>query len=256
MSFDPGTAELLAQFFSDTFLGIHLVTLGMSLHSQLYGNPATDRKVHTLLLVVTLAMGVIGMFNASLGVALNILAWHKQSNNVYIDAPWPYKLINVNIVVQSLIGDATWIYRCWIVYERRWRAISVSILLWIAGLVVSILVVIKAGPEHRDNGINNPSLTPYIGSALVLTVVLNVVTTSLIVFRIWNVSRGVRTHMAAQQKLTYVIRIVVESGLLYTLSAIFVLITSILKSNVDYIAGHCFVQGTPTLFRQQLNFVQ
>ncbi|OCH94025.1 hypothetical protein OBBRIDRAFT_885108 [Obba rivulosa] len=242
MPFDPGTAELLAQFFADILLGIHLVALGMSLWSQLYSNSVRGRRVHSFLVIATVAMGLIGMFNAALGVALNILAWDRKTVMVYIDAPWPYKLINVNIVVQSLIGDATWIYRCWIVYERNWKAIIFSIFLWISGLVVSTLVVVKAGPTHRFKGINDPSLTPFIGSALVLTVVLNIVTTTLIVLRIWRVSRGIRIYIVGQQRLTYVMRIIVESGLLYTLSAILVLMTSVFKSNLDYIAGHCFVQ--------------
>ncbi|OCH91913.1 hypothetical protein OBBRIDRAFT_487581 [Obba rivulosa] len=242
-------ARILTLFFTNIFLGIHLVTFGVSLYTQLWKNPANGRPIKRLLVAVTLAMGIIGMLDAGLDVALNIKVWTSGNVSLFSDvAYWINVVKDSDKAIQPLIGDGILTYRCWVVWERRWQAIVVSTILWFAGLAVSIAVIAKSAMLKGFTGINAPSLTPFLGAAYTLTVALNILTTSLIVYRIWIVSRDVRRYIAGQDKLTYIIRIIIESGALYSITALVTLLTAVSKSNADYIMGNALVQMTGICF--------
>ncbi|EMD31409.1 hypothetical protein CERSUDRAFT_119791 [Gelatoporia subvermispora B] len=242
-------ARILTLFFTNIFLGIHLVTFGISLYTQLWKNPAQGRPTKKLLVAVTLAMGIIGVLDASLDAALNIQVWTTDNVSLFSDvAYWINVVKDSDKAIQPLIGDGILTYRCWVVWERRWKAVVVSVVLWFAGLGVSLGVIAKSAMLKGFDGINAPSLTPFLGAAYTLTVALNIITTSLIVYRIWIVSREVRRYIAGGDRLTYVIRIIIESGALYSVTALVTLLTAVSKSNADYIMGNVLVQMTGICF--------
>ncbi|EMD36422.1 hypothetical protein CERSUDRAFT_106312 [Gelatoporia subvermispora B] len=242
-------ARLLALFFTDTFLGIHLVTMGMALWIQLHKDPARGKRTNWLLVIVTIIMGVVGILDATLDIVLNIRVWTTGDLTLFTErASWINIEKNVNQFVQPLIGDAILIYRCWVVYERRWMMIVVPALLWVATCVMSMFTMVLSADIASTSGINAAFLTPFISSAFSLTVALNIVTTSLIVLRIWNISRDVRRYSTGNNKVAFVVRIIIESGLLYTLTAVIILGTVVAKSNADYIPGDCLVQITGIAF--------
>ncbi|OCH94041.1 hypothetical protein OBBRIDRAFT_217729 [Obba rivulosa] len=242
-------AQILALFFTNIFLGIHLVTFAMALWAQLVKNPGRGRKINWLLVSVTLVLGTIGMLDATLGTVLNIEAWSGGGLDVFTNDSWINDVRVVDQIIPPVVGDAMLTYRCWIVYERNWKSIVVPVFLWIAGSVLSVVIIVKSVTIKSASGVNDPSLTVFYGVALALTVALNVITTSLIVIRIWRTSRNVRRYIReGHERLIYVIRIIVESGLMYTLAAMATLFTAVTQSNADYIVGDCLVQITGIAF--------
>jgi len=242
-------SRILALFFTDIFLGIHLVTLALSLWIQLYKNPARGMRTNWLLVAATVVMGIIGVVDAALDAVLNVHVWTGGDLELFTDrASWINIIKNFDQFVQPLIGDAILIYRCWMVFERGWLAISLPILLWIATFVTSMMFMVLAAMTNSSSGVNATSLTPWVASAFSLTVILNIITTSLITIRIWNVSRYIRPHIVGQSKVAWMIRVIIESGLLYTLTAIIMLATSVAKTNADYIPGDVLVQMTGIAF--------
>ncbi|EMD36522.1 hypothetical protein CERSUDRAFT_95817 [Gelatoporia subvermispora B] len=208
-------------------------------------------------------MGIIGMLDASLDVVLNIKVWTADNVSLFLNvAYW----MNVLKAIQPLIGDdilvrnrvqlafssdsynAPQIYRCWIVWERRWTAIIVPVVSWFAGLGASLELIARSATTNNVDGINAQSLTPFIGAAYTLTVALNIIATSLIVYRICTVSCDVRQYIAGHDRLHYVIRIIIESGALYSATAVLTLFTTISKCNADYIMANVLVQMTGICF--------
>ncbi|OCH91672.1 hypothetical protein OBBRIDRAFT_886786 [Obba rivulosa] len=243
------TAQILALFSMSILLGVHLVVFVMSIWTQVWVNPACGKRTNWLLVAVALAMGAIGIFNAALDVHGNIWAFTTGNPAVFLDASsWGYIVGKVDEAVPGLIGDAVLIYRCWIVYGRRWNVVIFAVLLWTSCMAFALFVVIKSALVQYPDGINNPATTPFISGALGASVLLNVTTTSLIVFRIWRATQSMREQAAGQNKLTYINRIIIESGLLYTISAVIFLFTVVIQSNAIYITGECFVQMTGIAF--------
>ncbi|EMD32280.1 hypothetical protein CERSUDRAFT_88274 [Gelatoporia subvermispora B] len=198
--------------------------------------------------MITLVMGVIGTLDASLTTAINIRAWSTGDLTQFINSSWMNDVKMVDQVLMPLIGDAMLTYRCWIVYEHSWRAIIPSSLLWLVGFGLCIVLNIKAAVLTSAVGINDPSLTPYIASLLAITVVQNILTTSLIIHRIWSVQRDIRRHGVLHGNVIFIVRTIVESGVLYTSSAVILLGTAVVRNNADYITGDALVQITGIAF--------
>ncbi|OCH94027.1 hypothetical protein OBBRIDRAFT_217018 [Obba rivulosa] len=242
-------AELLAQFFSDILLGAHLVTFGMTLWSQFCSNPTQGRRINKLLVITSSILAIVGMFNAGLHVSFNIRAWETGDTDLIYGYGWLSSMTIVDIVISALTGDTILVYRCWIIYERRLKVVLPSILLWLGAVILAVFVtVVGASTSGSLFGDGHGWLVPITVTAIALSVLLNVITTSLIVLRILKTYRQLNTHFPSRRNLSYVIRIVVESGLIYTSAAIALVVTCALAISAVFILSNCLIQVTGIAF--------
>ncbi|KAF7326529.1 hypothetical protein MVEN_02611000 [Mycena venus] len=155
---------------------------------------------------------------------------------------WVNVVKTVDVILQTLLGDGMLIYRCWIVYEKSWRIIVFSLLLWL-GTAACTAVGLRIGATlHSHALITSGSLQPAIISFWVLTITQNFVTTGLLISRIYRIDRQ-NTRFAyysassankGPTRLQRAIRIILESGLMYTVTALVTFITFISGSNSAY----------------------
>lgn len=131
------------------------------------------------------------------------------------------------------------IYRCWIVYGRSWVAITVPVILAIAGLVCIAFSIFLEVTLPSASQFASP-YKQVVVSTWALTICINVITTcpcsffrlgysqisplcpALILFRIWRVDRmnaGLLDQSTANGPYRHSKRIIIESGLLYTIVA-------------------------------------
>ncbi|KAJ6566306.1 hypothetical protein B0H19DRAFT_871660, partial [Mycena capillaripes] len=215
------------------FWGIYVVTLGFCLKALLRTQNRWKRpaEISKPMLVVTVLMGCIATFDMCLTFAINLNAF------VFYHGPggpkaafdntsgWMDVMGTIDVIAQIVLGDIMLIYRCWIVYGRSWIAIIVPVILAIAGLVCIALsifleVTLPAASQF------DTSYKQVVVSTWALTICINVVTTSLILFRIWSVDRlnvGLISQNSAPRSANSPYhnakRIIIESGLLYTTMA-------------------------------------
>ncbi|OCH89306.1 hypothetical protein OBBRIDRAFT_732881, partial [Obba rivulosa] len=190
--------RLIALLFASVFLGVHLVTLSICLWAPLGHKSTRNTSVNYLLVIVAVCMGIVGI--------LDVLAAAVTAGNfnLFSDvSSWHNQVKDVNQCVQLLIGDAVITYRCWIVYERKWQPVIVSIVIWTATLVTSIVFIERSALLTTSAGVNAPAHD-----------------IPIIVIRIWNASQNVRAWVQGRNRLAYVARISLESGLVYTTTAI------------------------------------
>ncbi|KAF9450829.1 hypothetical protein P691DRAFT_809353 [Macrolepiota fuliginosa MF-IS2] len=125
-------------------------------------------------------------------------------------------------LTSNLIADVFLIFRCYMVWGRRKRVITVPTILLLVSTVFGFVFQGLAPSQARDYGI----------IFLWLTFALNTSVASLIAFQIWWMSRElsrVPTGPVHTNKCCYIIAIVMESGALYP---IYVLISVVVKSLV------------------------
>ncbi|KAF8205928.1 hypothetical protein K438DRAFT_2014309 [Mycena galopus ATCC 62051] len=226
----PAESQLLTQLLESIFWGIYVVTLGFCLQALLRIQNRWKKPIEISkpMLAVAVIMGCIATFDMCLTFAININAF------VFYDGPggpkaafdntsgWMDVMGTVDVIVQTVLGDIMLIYRCWIVYGRSWTAIAVPVVLAVAGLAcigvtVFLEVTLPAASQFAS---------PYkevVVSTWALTICINVITTSLILFRIWRVDRqnaGLisQSTVSPSRKGPYynAKRIIIESGLMYT----------------------------------------
>jgi hypothetical protein len=148
---------------------------------------------------------------------------------------------------------ASQIYRTWVVYEYNWMVIILPILLMIGDPVCGLSIAL-AESKLTAGSWTSPIIENWMKSYIVLTLSLNLMCTSesslgtfsergtdrvmavLITTRILKVSRtsadaGITGSARALKK---VMRIIVESGLIYTAHSLLFLVFSTLQSNALY----------------------
>ncbi|KAJ7119029.1 hypothetical protein C8R44DRAFT_536202, partial [Mycena epipterygia] len=236
---------LLSQLLESIFWGVYVVTLGFCLKELLRTQNRWKKaaEISKPMLAVTILMGVIATFDLCLTFVINLNAF------VFYDGPggpkaafdntsgWLDVMGSTDVILQTVLGDVMLIYRCWIVYGRSWLAIAVPIILAIAGLICIGFTIFLEVTLPAASQFSSPYKQVVI-STWALTICINVITTSLIVFRIWRVDRqnsGLLSQntISLSSKSPYhnARRIIIESGLLYTTVATGTAIVYISGSN-------------------------
>ncbi|KAJ7913680.1 hypothetical protein B0H13DRAFT_1612331 [Mycena leptocephala] len=147
------------------------------------------------MLVVTILIGCIATFDMCLTFATNLNAF------VFYDGPeglkdafdntsgWMDSIFSpIYRSFQTVLGDIMLIYRCWIVYGRSWIVIAVPVTLAIAGLICIALTIFLEVTLPAASQFESP-YKQVVNLTWALTICINIITTSLILFRIWRVDR-------------------------------------------------------------------
>ncbi|KAF8197778.1 hypothetical protein K438DRAFT_1473257, partial [Mycena galopus ATCC 62051] len=143
-----------------------------------------------------------------------------------------------------IIGDFVLLYRCYIVYGRRWIVIAPSFMLYLAGIAMTVkLLEVQITTRNAAITLTSNIIKPWSSAFFAITAAQNVLTTSLLVWRIWLVEhqneqfRDGNTSLSApvhQPQLRKVIRVVGESGLAYSTLVFLTFVVDMCNSNTLY----------------------
>ncbi|KAF9009907.1 hypothetical protein BDQ17DRAFT_1421206 [Cyathus striatus] len=248
--FPTTEAHIVGLFVQSTLFGIFWVTAGFTAQALLF----TDRKlrrasqINWILFGGAAALCFLSTLDIALALYHAILAFvlTKQlggAAEVYNDiSSWINILKSAAVYTETIIGDFMLIYRCWIVYFKSWKVIIPSIILWLGCLLCEIRIL-SVGAILRASTTANASLElfPYQCAFWALTVVLNISTTTLLIWRLWKVDRDSSRYRYQSDEsggggtLRHVMISILESGLLYTITAFVTCITFVTKSPAVYV---------------------
>ncbi|KAF9556530.1 hypothetical protein CPC08DRAFT_711128 [Agrocybe pediades] len=238
-------ATLVGAFLECLFYGIYIVTMLDTLRCILLRPPSNPNDATHLnrwrkptgIRLITLAISLALFINCSSNLAFGIM----NMIQIYIlrETKKPSYWINIarpfNVATQNILADIFLIYRCWVVYDRSWAIIIVPALVWVASTVLSIyILIIRTRGALEIVGVPSKSLPAFLASQFATTIAVNIYATAFIVYRIYitdKQSRRVtldlecregmsRTTSPGQPDRTHlqrVMRILIESGLFYTL---------------------------------------
>ncbi|PPQ99696.1 hypothetical protein CVT26_009151 [Gymnopilus dilepis] len=154
------------------------------------------------------------------------------------------------------------IYRCWVVCMRSWRVVVFPIMCWIAGTALSVYVLYIRTRGMLAVGVPTSASLPILASQWATTIALNVYATSVIVYRIYITDRQSKLNspnissslFALSRKrntqLQRTMRIIIESGLLYTLVSISAFASVIAESNAIFITSAADIMIVGITFNQ------
>ncbi|KAJ4465445.1 hypothetical protein J3R30DRAFT_2675345 [Lentinula aciculospora] len=126
-------------------------------------------------------------------------------------------------LAQTFVGDCTMIYRLWIVWNKKTFVTILPSLIMAAYATSAIAVVIALGKTTVGENIFISTAGVWAILVFSTTVATNILTTSLITVRIWNIKRRVR-GISQSGGLASVLHIIIESAGLYTTTALLTLI--------------------------------
>ncbi|KAI0086917.1 hypothetical protein BDY19DRAFT_893960 [Irpex rosettiformis] len=137
---------------------------------------------------------------------------------------------------QTLILDGVVIYRAWVVWNGDIRVVVFPMLGW-CGLLTSIvgtIVALSTAPKSDSGNVFAKKTNQWITSIYSTTLATNLSATSLLAYRIWRVNQRT-TQWRTKDHLSPILRVVIESGALYSLTIIAALITFVIQSPGVYI---------------------
>ncbi|KAJ7061150.1 hypothetical protein C8F01DRAFT_1288369 [Mycena amicta] len=222
----PTEAQLYTQLLEAIFWGFHIVSLVFCLKALLRspkGGWKRSKEISKVMLCVVLLMACIGTFDLGLTFAVNLNALVFYTGPGGPDAAfnntsgWMDLMSVIDVILQISLGDVMLIYRCFIVYGRSWRAIAIPVLLAVTGLVLIILVIFFQVTLPPGAQFASPYKELTIAT-WAITISINIVTTGLIIYRIWRVDRVHLEVMNVASRHTYrnAQRVIIESGLMST----------------------------------------
>ncbi|KZT10979.1 uncharacterized protein LAESUDRAFT_755608 [Laetiporus sulphureus 93-53] len=246
--------QLLSLFLQSIGYGVHAVTYVICVWALVGSARGKGRGVNWLFLGIATALFVVGTLDVSFNFyhVLKAFIFYKQGATAEFErmSEWVNVLRSVFNFVQTLIADAAVIYRCWIVYYRHWGVIALPALIWLADAAVVIGEVYYTATDKASTSVANASqVAPFLYSYLALTLADCVLTTGLIVYRLWWFQRRSSQRLVNSKRastgpttLTKVNRIIIESALIYTILVALTMIVELVHSNAVYAVSSLLVE--------------
>jgi len=235
-------AQIISTWMGAVTFGIMLVSFFICIRTLLSSDSALNPISFRVLLGVSIAMAILDGMDKSLQLR------HMLDAFVYYKGPGgPVELLNdtrnwvnftktVVYVIQTWLGDGVLVYRCCIVYDKRWYGVIPPLILFMSSLAMGSLMIFFTEAEGRGP-ITGAKLKPIILSFLSLSLAQNVVITVAIALRIYLMQRRMASSITSTKALNRVKRaviIIVESGAIYS-GSMFILVGSFVSNDVtDY----------------------
>ncbi|KAM5545854.1 hypothetical protein V8D89_000892 [Ganoderma adspersum] len=207
---------------------------------------------YNLFLVVALLLFVFATLDVALLLRHVLVAfiWYQGPGGAVAEfsdiSYWVNAMKMVTFVAQTSIADGMLIYRCYVVYNGNWLVFAPLCILWIAGIVMEAFTCFFEFTIHGNTAklINTVQITPFITSMLSITLVLNIIATSLIVYKIWSIEHRAKVVFASAggtdtTRLRRAMHIIIESGLMYTVSVVILFILYLASNNAQYAVSDC-----------------
>ncbi|KIP06254.1 hypothetical protein PHLGIDRAFT_515790 [Phlebiopsis gigantea 11061_1 CR5-6] len=256
--FLPISSFIVEDWFNGLYTAAVLVTLWIISFSGHYGGA---QKKYTLAFVV--GMYVCSTMHSSLQWQLYSSAINNNEDTDGVKlitslttiAPWLEATGDAFFCLNIFLADCLFIWRCWVIWQRRWVIVILPICASITGAVLAGLIV-------HDQVVGLESDVTYVvvqktqqfvtlsTAYFALSIATSLATTLLITLRILSVQHATRKAGARTSSYNAAVEILVESAALYSATLlVFVVLNSRHDINFYYAQNiHAQVAGlAPTL---------
>ncbi|KDQ52237.1 hypothetical protein JAAARDRAFT_198413 [Jaapia argillacea MUCL 33604] len=228
------TAEIVALFLESVCYGIFCVLFAITLW-VLVKKRETNRiwvavvcvmyLLATVHLIISVYRAVYGFVNSSANPGGAIGFFAAISDPTFVSK-------SAVLLVQTVLGDSFMIYRCYIVWEKKWPIITAPLLLLVGLMISGARVMYLLANAKPGALIFLAALQPWITAYFATTMCTNIVCTACITYKIWARGRSLGGQNGyIQTSLSPVMVIVIESGALYSSAVLCQLVTYLVGSN-------------------------
>jgi len=238
------STQLVAPFVESALWGIYLISVVRAAQA-LWAPPSEPKRYITskrVFVVVALSFVFITL-DLVLGI-LHILQAYiygmrsGNSTSVIFGQDWVNTMRVACVGLQTLTADGFLVYQCWIVYSRSFKVVILPVVLWLGSSVCFFMGMYANIELDLGHGIFISNWTyPLRTSFWTASIGLNVYATGMIISRI----RRVATESTPEDfplyparpktRLQNVVRILIDSGMLFTATSVIMFITIIVNSN-------------------------
>ncbi|KAK7039645.1 hypothetical protein R3P38DRAFT_2901092 [Favolaschia claudopus] len=150
-----------------------------------------------------------------------------------------YTARNTVYCLLTVLADSFVVYRCYVVWQRRWWIVVIPALLLISTLVTGIGVIYSFHQATPGNVVFIKQVKPWVTSYVAVTLATNVLCTSLIAFRVIRnrmYLSSVNLARTSNDPLWTFLVVVMESAAIYSSALIVLMVLYSMNSNAQYVA--------------------
>ncbi|KAG1778903.1 hypothetical protein EV702DRAFT_1217905 [Suillus placidus] len=146
-----------------------------------------------------------------------------------------YVLKHAFYVLQTLLADGVVIYRCYVVWQSIWIIILPS-MLWCGVAVTGVIGLYCASQSGSNSGdIYAQVLAKWVTAFFALTIATNLLSSGILVYRIWSIGNNVSTARATKGSMMPVVRVLIDTAFLYSAVLFTALICFVLSNNGEVV---------------------
>ncbi|TFL05490.1 hypothetical protein BDV98DRAFT_522595, partial [Pterulicium gracile] len=255
MALGISEAQLISLFLESVFWGIQLVSYASCLHT-IFGNGAHAKRMFFAAVSTTFLM--MATLNEALMVhnSLDAFVYYEgrggPAGRFATFPPWNSVLRAITLGLTTMLGDGVLVWRCWELHQRRWLPVAFPTLLWLTCIALGFAGVITQLTADRTVIATSIEIRHILTSYWVCTFVLNLSTTSIIIFRLWQAEKNARAVLSGLERdrldatgsnsTMHAIYTMSESGLLFTMSVFTCLVTHLTIPNALFPASCVLIQ--------------
>ncbi|KAJ7211409.1 hypothetical protein GGX14DRAFT_363024 [Mycena pura] len=247
-------AELIEQFVGCMLYGIYLVTFGIAERRLLTTDSGRWRRrseIRWVMLVVSILLFVNATVDISVATITLLDAfvfYTGPGGDAHIfshGSGWQTMTKTFCVPFQSLLGDSVLIYRCYWLWNKSWAVIALPLLIWFTNVALAMRIM-DVLSQMSTGAVLSTGIAPWFEAFWSVTISINIITTSLIVFRIWMLERqnkkfraqfALTTSPTHSHPLSLAMRNIIESGMIYTFASILQLAFHSVQNNMLYIVS-------------------
>ncbi|KAG2134045.1 uncharacterized protein EDB93DRAFT_1092967 [Suillus bovinus] len=191
--------------------------------------------VAILLLIISTAHIVVNIIRVEDGLVKYRDTYPGGPVAFFADPSQPtLSILHALYILQTLLADGVVIYRCYVV----WQSILVVILpcmLWCSVAVTGVFVIYSYSAVTNITGdffanvVGQP--THWVTAFFASTMSTNLLSSGLLVYRIWTVERNISTVRTTRNTLIPILRMLVDAAVLYTVVLFIALVLYLCANN-------------------------
>ncbi|KAF8129481.1 hypothetical protein EV363DRAFT_1337278 [Boletus edulis] len=233
-------AELLSVLLEALLYGFSLLMFGVTIWTLVCRRSAdhVNRKMFTascLLLLGSTIHFIIDIIRTMEGLILYRNTYPGGPIAYFADAShWTFVYKGYVFTAQTLIGDSVVLYRCYVVWQSK-LVMILPALLWCSTLVTGIACPYTASRVTQSEGFGE-TLSRWITAFWVTALATNLLTTLMLVYRIWHLDRRATTlHSDQRYQLRPILHTVLDAGVIYTATLLTALFCFLSQSNGQFV---------------------
>ncbi|KAG2107732.1 uncharacterized protein F5147DRAFT_201909 [Suillus discolor] len=186
-----------------------------------------------LLLILSTAHIILGIIRMEYGLVTYRDTFPGGPAGYFADVSQETYLIKNSIyILQTLLGDAVAIYRCYVVWQNPW-VIILPIMLWCGIAVTGALSVY--GDSQTTGVISATVDMECMGAFCALTLAATLSSSGLLAYRIWKIERNVSTSRTAKVMTTSITRVIMDAAMLYCVALLSTVIGSLCSGSGPFV---------------------
>ncbi|THU91644.1 hypothetical protein K435DRAFT_780608 [Dendrothele bispora CBS 962.96] len=233
------TTAIISLAFEWGLYGISVLMYGATLREVVFSPGKVNHKMvalATAFFVLSTAHAIVDLIRLNEGLVNERNTFPGGPEVFFADATQLYFLIRSGFyLTQTLLADAVVVYRCYVVWQSKWAIVFPSCL-WISLLATSIGALYSLGRAVTEHGgVQIFFLAKWINAFFAMSLSTNLISTGILAFKIWSVNKRSAQYRVSTGLLGPVFRVVIDSGILYSVTLTVTLITFVSRSNSQYI---------------------